>query len=135
MSRSCADCSNLAARRAGRPGCWAPRDPRYLLRVDDDQVDVLRFQALAGQAHTDLADGQPAVALARLEDALALWRGDPLPEFAAEPWAMPVAARLAEAHDLAAEDRIDAWLALGGHPQAAADLEAMVAARSGAGPS
>jgi len=111
------------------------QDPGYLLRVDDDQVDAMRFQALARQAHSDLADGQPAAALAGLEDALALWRGDPLPEFAAEPWAMPVAARLAEAHDLAAEDRIDAWLALGGHPQAAADLEAMVAARSGAGPS
>ena len=41
---------------------------------------------------------------------------------------MPVAARLAEAHDLAAEDRIDAWLALGRHAQAAAELEAMVAA-------
>jgi len=41
------------------------RDPGYLLRADDDQVDALRFQALAGQAHTDLADGQPAVALAR----------------------------------------------------------------------
>jgi len=105
------------------------QDPGYLLRVDDDQVDELRFQALARQAHSDLADGQPAAALARLEDALALWRGDPLPEFAGEPWAVPVAARLAEAHELAAEDRIDAWLALGGHAQAAAELEAMVAAR------
>ena len=39
-----------------------------------------------------------------------------------------MAARLAEAHELAAEDRIDAWLALGGHAPAAAELEAMVAA-------
>src|SRR6516165_12710889 len=70
------------------------QDPGYLLRVDDDQVDAMRFQALARQAHSDLAGGQPAAALAQLEDALALWRGDPLPEFAAEPWAMPVAARL-----------------------------------------
>jgi DNA-binding SARP family transcriptional activator len=104
------------------------QDPGYLLRVDDDQVDAMRFQALARQAHSDLAGGQPAAALARLEDALALWRGDPLPEFAGEPWAVPVAARLAEAHELAAEDRIDAWLALGGHAQAVAELEAMVAA-------
>ena len=104
------------------------QDPGYLLRLADDQVDALRFQALARQAHSDLADGQPAAALARLEEALALWQGDPLPEFAGEPWAVPVAARLAEAHDLAAEDRIDAWLALGRHAQAAAELEAMVAA-------
>ena len=42
---------------------------------------------------------------------------------------MPAVTRLTEAHDLAAEDRIGAWLALGGHAQAAAELEAMVAAR------
>jgi hypothetical protein len=37
----------------------------------------MRFQALARQARSELAGGQPAAALARLEDALALWRGDP----------------------------------------------------------
>jgi DNA-binding SARP family transcriptional activator/DNA-binding CsgD family transcriptional regulator len=105
------------------------QDPGYVLRAGDDQVDALRFQVLARRAHGDLAGGRPAAAAAGLADALALWRGDPLAEFAAEPWAVPVAARLMEACDLAAEDRIDAWLALGGHAQAAAELEAMVAAR------
>jgi predicted ATPase len=42
---------------------------------------------------------------------------------------VPAVARLAEVYDLAAEDRVEAWLALGGHAQAAAELEAMVAAR------
>jgi DNA-binding SARP family transcriptional activator len=92
-------------------------------------VDALRFQALARQAHEDLAGGQPVVAAAGLEDALALWRGDPLAEFAAEPWAVPAVARLGEAHDLAVEDRIDASLALGRRAQAAAELEEMVRAR------
>jgi predicted ATPase/DNA-binding SARP family transcriptional activator/DNA-binding CsgD family transcriptional regulator len=105
------------------------QDPGYLLRVGDDQVDALRFAALARQAHADLAAGRPAAAAAGLAAALALWRGDPLAEFAAEPWAVPAVTRLTEAHDLAAEDRIDAALALGGHAQAAAELEAMVAAR------
>ena len=103
--------------------------PGYALHVEDDQVDALRLQALARQAHGDLAGGQPAAAAAGLSEALALWRGDPLPEFAAEPWAVAAVARLTEAHDLAAEDRVEAWLALGGHAQAAAELEAMVAAR------
>jgi len=103
--------------------------PGYALCVEDDQVDALRFQALARRAHRDLAGGQPAAAAAGLSEALALWRGDPLPEFAAEPWAVAAVARLTEAHDLAAEDRVEAWLALGGHAQAAAELEAMVAAR------
>jgi hypothetical protein len=65
----------------------------------------------------------------RLEEALALWRGDPLAEFAGEPWAGPVAGRLTEAYDLALEDRVDAWLTLGRHAQAASELEGMVQAR------
>ena len=105
------------------------QDPGYVLRVADGQVDALRFQALARKAHNDLAGGRSAAAAAGLEDALALWHGDPLAEFAAEPWAVPVAAQLTEAYDLAGEDRIDAWLALGRHAEAAAELEAMVEAR------
>jgi DNA-binding SARP family transcriptional activator len=105
------------------------QDPGYVLRVEDDQVDALRFQSLARRAHGDLEEGRPAAAAACLEEALALWRGDPLPEFAGEPWAVAAVARLGEAHDLAAEDRIDAWLALGRHAQAAAELEAMVQAQ------
>src|SRR5215813_6005629 len=30
------------------------QDPGYMLRADDDQVDALRFQALARKAHNDL---------------------------------------------------------------------------------
>lgn len=105
------------------------QDPGYLLRAEDDQVDALRFGALARQAHKDLAAGQPAAAAACLADALTLWRGDPLAEFAGQPWAVAAVTQLTEAHDLAAEDRIDAALALGGHAQAAAELEAMVADR------
>src|SRR5690349_11436482 len=105
------------------------QEPGYVLRAGDDQVDALRFQAMARQAHNDLAAGQPTAAAAQLEDALALWRGEPLAEFAAEPWAVPVITRLTGTHDLAAEDRIGAWLALGRHAEAATELEAMVAAR------
>jgi DNA-binding SARP family transcriptional activator len=105
------------------------QDPGYLLRAGDDQVDALRFEALARQAHADLTGGRPAAAAAGLADALALWRGDPMAEFTGEPWAVPAVNRLTEAHDLAEEDRIDAALALGGHAQAAAELEAVVAAR------
>jgi DNA-binding SARP family transcriptional activator len=105
------------------------QDPGYVLRIADDQVDALRFQALVRRAHNNLAGGQPAAAATRLEDAFALWHGDPLAEFADEPWAVPAVARLTEAHDLATEDRIGAWLALGRHAEAVAELEAMVEAR------
>ena len=39
---------------------------------------------------------------------------------------MPVIARLTEAHATAAEDRMDAWMALGRHVAAASELERMV---------
>jgi DNA-binding SARP family transcriptional activator len=113
---------------------WAParvlvtQDPGYVLRVDPGCVDALEFQALARDAHDKLAGGQPAAADALLQDALALWRGDPLAEFGGQPWATAVAERLTQAHDLAVEDRIDAWLALGRHAQAVTELETMVAA-------
>jgi hypothetical protein len=84
------------------------RDPGYLLEAADDQVDALRFQALFRQAHHDLEAGDPGTAAAGLEEALALWHGDPLAEFAGEPWAGPAAVRLAEAYDLALEARVDA---------------------------
>ncbi|HUL25340.1 MAG TPA: BTAD domain-containing putative transcriptional regulator [Streptosporangiaceae bacterium] len=118
----------------GRPARTPARvlvtqDPGYMLQVEDDQVDALRFQELARRGHGDLEEGHPAAAVAVLEEALALWRGDPLAEFAAEPWSVAAVARLTEARDLAAEDRIDAWLALGGHAQVVAELEAMVEAR------
>ena len=64
------------------PGCWSPRIPGTCCASTTSQVDALRFQALARQAHDDLAAGQPAAAAAGLEDALALWQGEPLAEFA-----------------------------------------------------
>ena len=54
-------------------------------------------------------------AAAGLREALALWRGPPLAEFAHEPFAPSEAARLAELRLAALEDRIDADLALGRH--------------------
>src|SRR5215470_7589495 len=105
------------------------QDPGYVLRVAEGQVDALKFQTLVRQAHNDLAAGQPVASATRLEEAFTLWQGDPFAEFADQAWAVPAVARLTEAHDLAAEDRIEAWLALGRHAEAAAELEAMVGAR------
>ncbi len=123
-------------RRALEPGrpARAParvlvtQDPGYVLRVDPGRVDALQFQALARDAHDRLAAGQPGAADALLQDALGLWRGDPLAEFSGQPWATAAADRWTQAHDLAVEDRIDAWLALGRHARAVAELETMVAA-------
>ena len=74
-----------------------------------------------------LASDRPADAAALLREALALWRGPPLADFAYEAFAQPEIARLEEQHVAALEQRIDADLALGRHADLVAELEGLVA--------
>ncbi|MBW4716027.1 BTAD domain-containing putative transcriptional regulator [Saccharothrix obliqua] len=76
---------------------WEP--PGYALAVDADTLDLLRFRAL-------VAAGDRAA-------ALALWRGEPLAEFAGEPFAVDFARRVAEERLVAVEDLAQARLAVG----------------------
>jgi DNA-binding SARP family transcriptional activator len=73
--------------------------PGYELLTDE--VDAIRFERLVGQARVQ---PDPGPARARLEAALALWRGDAYAEFAHEHWAMAEARRLNELRASAAED-------------------------------
>ena len=74
-----------------------------------------------------LARGLAADASARLDDALALWRGPALADFAYESFAQPAIARLEEIRLAALELRIDANLALGRHDELIGELEALIA--------
>ncbi|TQM82568.1 putative ATPase [Saccharothrix saharensis] len=62
----------------------------YAVRVDSSTLDVLRFREL--------------VAAGRYGEALALWRGEPLAEFADAPFLAPVTARWAEERLAALEE-------------------------------
>lgn len=99
------------------------RPPGYLLRVTPAQTDAGRFESLVGEAGRTLP-GDPTAALARLDEALGLWRGTAYAEFADEDFARPEAARLAELRLGAVEQRFEAGLALGRH----ADLVAAIGA-------
>src|SRR3954466_12259156 len=73
----------------------------YRATIDAWTVDALEFaerirdtRRAAATAADD--DGVPPSILQAYDDALALWRGDPLSDFAAEPWATVEAARLSE---------------------------------------
>ena len=63
----------------------------------------------------------------RLRDALSLWRGPALADFAYESFAQAAIARLEEIRLAAVELRIDADLALGRHDELVGELEALVA--------
>ena len=103
------------------------RVPGYMLRLDPEELDVARFERLLAAGRTALARSQPAEAAQLLGEALSLWRGPPLAEFAGETFARPEIARLEEARLGALEDRFEAELELGRHTALLPELEATVA--------
>jgi predicted ATPase/DNA-binding SARP family transcriptional activator len=101
-------------------------DAGYVLDVGDDAVDLERFERLLGQGR---AAADPGRAVALLDDALALWRGDPLADAELDGSGAAERGRLAELRLGAVEARIDALLAAGRHTELVAELEALVAAQ------
>jgi DNA-binding SARP family transcriptional activator len=98
------------------------RPPGYALRVRPEQVDLERFRARVEEARS-LAPEERA---RTLSEALALWRGTPLAEFAFEPWAEGEVARLEELRLAALEARIEADLESGRDAELVGELEALV---------
>ncbi|NUT52173.1 MAG: AfsR/SARP family transcriptional regulator, partial [Saccharothrix sp.] len=79
----------------------------YSVRVDESTLDVLRFRAL--------------VAAGRVGEAVGLWRGEPLAEFADVPFVTPVVARwteerLAALEASAGSDEVDLAAEVARHP-------------------
>ena len=103
------------------------RAPGYVLRVEPDAIDARRFEALLEDGRRTLAAGDAAEAARILREALALWRGRPLEEYAYEPFAEPEIARLEELRLRALEERMEADLALGRHADLVGELERLVA--------
>ena len=99
----------------------------YAIRLGADQLDALRFEALADDGRAAAMAGDPQAAAERLADALRLWRGPALPEFAAEPFAQSRLAQLEERRLIATEDLMAARLELGHHDQLDGELERLVA--------
>jgi YVTN family beta-propeller protein len=98
----------------------------YLLVVEREQLDLGRFERLLGEGRQALTAGEAARAAEILREALALWRGSPLEDFASESFAQTEIARLEELRLAALEERIEADLALGRHAELVPELEALV---------
>jgi predicted ATPase/DNA-binding SARP family transcriptional activator len=108
------------------PETLLTRPPGYLLAVDPNDLDLQRFEHLLKQGHEALADGDAGQAARVLHEALTLWRGPALAEFAFEPFAQNEIARLEDLRLGAVEERIEADLALGRHADVIGELEALV---------
>jgi predicted ATPase/DNA-binding SARP family transcriptional activator len=100
------------------------RSPGYLLQAGSDALDECRFAALVERAGatTDLRDRAGLLA-----DALALWRGPPLADFADAMFAQAAIARLEEQRLVALEEQAEVRLALGEHSLLAGELGELVA--------
>ncbi|MEU3843320.1 BTAD domain-containing putative transcriptional regulator [Streptomyces sp. NPDC028635] len=109
-------------RRALGADAVASVDGGYRLAAGADDVDLHRFERLAGDGLRALADGDPAKAAALLDDALALWQG---PALADLPDRTAEAARWETRRLDARRARLTAALALGEADQALPELTAL----------
>jgi YVTN family beta-propeller protein len=94
----------------------------YRLKITPEELDSHSFEEL-------LAEARPlerAPAAAKLRDALALWRGPALADFAYDDFAQNEIERLEELRLGGIERRIDLELALGHHDDLVPELEALV---------
>ena len=105
----------------------AARGGGYVLGLDPDMVDAVRFERLAGVGAGGAQRGEAAAAAGRFRQALGLWRGRALADVCeVEPLARE-AARLEELRLAAVEGRIEADIALGLHAEVTGELEGLVA--------
>jgi predicted ATPase/DNA-binding SARP family transcriptional activator len=103
------------------------RRPGYVADIEPERVDVHRFVRLAQDARRRADQNAPLDAIRLYEEALALWRGDPLAEFAGEEWARAEINRLSTLRTAAIEERINLRLVLGHHVELLAELEELTA--------
>ncbi len=119
---------SLAA--VGAPDLVARDGVGYRAAVVPEAVDAVDFvrrirTARAAAAAQDGAAGPEE--LAAYDDALELWRGEPLSDFNTEPWATAEAVRLTELRLAALTERAQIALALNLHQEVVEDLEPMLA--------
>ena len=116
--------SNL--RKALGDGVLVTRSGGYVLQVTSVEFDAREFQALATDGQSALHAGDFRRAAGLLCQALGLWRGPALADFAYESFAQAEVARLEESRLVVREDRIDAELGLGDHARLIGELEGLV---------
>jgi predicted ATPase/DNA-binding SARP family transcriptional activator len=100
------------------------RSPGYVLAVEPSAVDAELFRSLVSDARNA---EDPQAKARRFGEALALWRGPALVDFAAEEFAQREIAALEELRLLALEGRIAADLELGGGAELVPELEQLIA--------
>ncbi|NDL58664.1 BTAD domain-containing putative transcriptional regulator [Phytoactinopolyspora mesophila] len=113
----------LESAEAGGRDLVVSRAPGYVLRIPDDGLDAQQFQRLLTLAQrTDV----PRAKAALLADALALWRGPVLADFADAGFVRSASVGLEEQRLMAIEEQAAARLELGEHRLLVGELSDLV---------
>jgi predicted ATPase/DNA-binding SARP family transcriptional activator len=125
-------------RANGAPDVVTREGVGYRANVEPTDVDAIEFvtRVRAARAATAAAAGAAEGSegrlgeehLRRFDDALELWRGEPLSDFTGEQWAGTETVRLNELRITALTERAQTALALGRHHEVVHDLEPVVSA-------
>lgn len=102
--------------------------PGYVLRVEDNQLDVLRLDSLRRAGEHALAGGLPGVAVGAFREALDLWRGEPLAGLPVDAGNSATLGRLAVVRVTLMEQVAEAELALGHHRKFLDELQSWAGA-------
>ncbi|MCX5417783.1 AfsR/SARP family transcriptional regulator [Streptomyces sp. NBC_00059] len=102
------------------------RAPGYLLRVDDDDIDVKCFEGFVRRAQREFAEGTPGRAADFLTRALSLWRGPVLSGVPAGPVLAGWSARVEELRVRALELHVEVENHFGRHRELLPELRTLV---------
>ncbi len=109
-----------------RRGVLVSRRPGYILHVSPGELDLRRFEELVERGRDARQRGDPASAAGLLRDALGMWSGEPLADFAFETFAQRDIERLQEVRLATVEERIQADLDAGLGAELVAELGSLV---------
>ncbi|QJT03873.1 tetratricopeptide repeat protein [Streptomyces asoensis] len=104
------------------------RRPGYVMHAGPDELDLLAFENLIRDASRAAADGDWRTARRSGEQALALWRDEPLSDLSEVAVREAERQRLAELHLVAREGVAEAGIETGRHREAIAELLRLTAA-------
>jgi DNA-binding SARP family transcriptional activator len=104
------------------PGLLHTRPAGYVLELDGDQLDLVRFERLVREARAL----EPPERAKNLREALALWRGAPLADSELEDFAQSEIHRLEDLRLGVLEDRIAADLEVEVDSELVAEVESLV---------
>ncbi|MCG5212942.1 AAA family ATPase [Streptosporangium sp. KLBMP 9127] len=99
----------------------------YRFEAEQDELDLLRFQALAAAGRSAIRNGDPVLAAELLRDAIGMWQDQPLAEFSSVPMIAGEVDRFTELYLSVYEDWVELEIELGRYVEPLTGLDILAA--------